>query len=186
METKYAGFQKMVASAYLLLIFAALPLYMKDGFYMLADAKYLFFRSVSLIFLLLWLAGAAVRGIYRRRHGRCSLRKKPGEWSEIWGMYSGTDVFAICFAVFSMLSYLFSAYKDTALIGFSGWYMGLLTQLFLVGGYFLVSRWYEREKMISGIVWLSMSAVCLLGVLNRIGYDQIGRASCRERVLLIV
>ena len=63
METKYAGFQKTVASAYLLSIFAALPFYMRVGFYMLADAKYLFFRSVSMIFLLLWMCGDALSGV---------------------------------------------------------------------------------------------------------------------------
>ena len=174
MEMKYAGFQKTVASAYLLLIFAALPLYMRDGFYMLADAKYLFFRSVSLIFLLLWLSGAAVACICRWRHRGRSLGDKRREGSGTWSIHSLTDGFAICFALLSALSYLFSAYKDTALTGFSGWYMGLLTQLFLVGGYFLVSRWHEREKMVSGIVWSSVTAVCLLGVLNRMGYDPLG------------
>lgn len=164
METKYAGFQKMVASAYLLLIFAALPIYMRDGFYLLADAKYLFFRGVSLIFLPLGLCGAIVCGICRWRR----YRGRP------WGRCSSTDCLAICFALFSLLSYLFSAYKDTAFIGFSGWYMGLLTQLFLVGGYFLVSRWYEREELIADIVWISVTAVCLLGVLNRLGYDPLG------------
>lgn len=175
METKYAGFQKTVASAYLLLIFAVLPIYMRDGFYMLADAKYLFFRSMSLIFLLLWLLGAVVSGICRWwRYRGCSLEENRREWSRAYGRYSSTDCFAFCFALLSLLSYLFSAYKDTAFIGFSGWYMGLLTELFLVAGYFLVSRWYEREKMISGIVWLSVTAVCLLGLVNRMGYDPLG------------
>lgn len=171
METKYAGFQKTVASAYLLSIFAALPLYMRDGFYMLADAKYLFFRSVSMIFLLLWLSGAALSGVCRWRRGHFPGEVRRGR---TWDGHSGTDGFAICFALFSVLSYVFSAYKDTAFTGFSGWYMGLLTQLFLVGGYFLVSRWHEREKMVSGIVWISVTAVCLLGVLNRMGYDPLG------------
>ena len=115
MKTKYAGFQKTVASGYLLSIFAALPLYMRDGFYMLADAKYLFFRSVSMIFLLLWLSGAALSGVCRWRRGH-----SPGEGQTggTWGRHSGTDGFAICFALFSVLSYVFSAYKDTAFTGF--------------------------------------------------------------------
>lgn len=175
METKYAGFQKIITWAYLLLILAVLPIYMKDGFYMLADAKYLFFRGVSLIFLVLWLLGAALScaGWWWRYRNR-PLKENRAEWSRAHSGFSGTDYFALGFAGISVLSYVFSNYKDTALVGYSGWYMGLLTQLFLVGGYFLVSRWYEREKLISTIVWLSAAAVCLLGVLNRQGYDPLG------------
>jgi len=55
MERKYTGIQKILASAYLLLIFAALPIYMKDGFYLLADAKYIFYRGVSAAVLMLWV-----------------------------------------------------------------------------------------------------------------------------------
>lgn len=175
METRYAGFQKIIASAYLLLIWAVLPIYMKDGFYLLADAKYLLFRGVSLIFLMLWLLSALgfCTGWWWRHKSR-PLQENRIEWRRIHGGFSGTDYFALGFAAISFLSYLFSNYKDTAFVGYSGWYMGLLTQFFLVGGYFLVSRWYEKEKMISGIVWLSVFAVCLLGVLNRQGYDPLG------------
>ena len=175
METRYSGFQKMVASAYLLLILAVLPIYMKDGFYLLADAKYLLFRGISLIFLMLWLLGTlAFWGCWWWRHKSRPLRENRIEWGRMHAGFSGTDYFALGFSGISLLSYLFSNYKDTAFVGYSGWYMGLLTQLFLVGGYFLVSRWYEEEKMISGLIWLSASAVCLLGVLNRQGYDPLG------------
>ena len=175
MERKYTGIQKILASAYLLLIFAALPIYMKDGFYLLADAKYIFYRGVSAAVLMLWVFfGAASVVRWWWDHRSCSMRKNWSQWVREHPGCSSTDCFVICFALASILSYLFSDYKDTAFTGYYGWYMGLLTQLFLVGGYFLVSRWYEKEEMVSSIIFLSASAVCLLGVMNRLGYDLLG------------
>ncbi len=163
METKSAGFQKILTSAYLLLILAILPVYMKDGFYLLADAKYLFFRNVSWFCAIAWLLGTAIYGVGGRQAHKSRHKG-----------YSVTDWFVIAFGILSVLSYLFSNYKDTALVGYSGWYMGLLTEVFLVGGYFLVSRGYEKDTFVFAIVWISVFLVCLLGVLNRQGYDPLG------------
>lgn len=163
METKGARFQKILTSAYLLLILAVLPVYMTDGFYLLADAKYLFFRNVSCFFAIVWLLGTSVYSVQERH-----VHKSRHEG------YSITDWFVIAFGISSVLSYLFSNYKDTALVGYSGWYMGLLTEAFLVGGYFLVSRAYEEDTFVLAIVWISVFLVCLLGVLNRQGYDPLG------------
>lgn len=163
MGEKYKEYQKIIASMYLLLILAVLPIYMKDGLSMIGDAKYVFYRNVSIVLLPLWLLGTVAAFLYRWR------KKEP----LFPGRLSATDLFAVSFAVVSGLSYLFSDYKDTAFWGYPGWYMGLLVQLTLTGGYFLVSRWYEKGRILAGCVWLSAFVVCLAGVLNRTGDDPL-------------
>ncbi len=163
MNGKYGEWQKTIAFLYLLVILTFLPIYMKDGLAMLGDAKYVLYRNASMILLPLWLIGELAALLLRRGRQRELL----------CGGFSATDFFAVCFAAVSCLSYLFSAYKETAFWGYSGWYMGLFTQLSLTAGYFLVSRWYEEERFLSACVWISAFAVCLIGVLNRTGGDPL-------------
>ncbi len=117
-----------------------------------------------LALLPLWLLGALA--------SRVRQLWNPGAPSS-GGYFSAPDFFAAAFAVVSCLSYLFSSYKNTAFWGYPGWYMGLFTQLSLAGGYFLVSRWHEKGKVLPACVWLSSFAVCLTGVLNRLGQDPL-------------
>lgn len=163
MGKKYEEYQKIIAFLYMLLILAMLPIYMRDGLNMIGDAKYIFYRNASMVLLPLWLLGTAAALLYQ-------WRKKEMLFP---GGFSVTDFFAVAFAAVLVLSYLFSDYKDTAFWGYPGWYMGLAVQLNLTAGYFLVSRWYENERILTGCVWLSAFAVCLIGVLNRAGDDPL-------------
>ena len=118
MGKKYEEYQKIIASVYVLLILAMLPVYMKDGMNMIGDAKYIFYRNASMTLLPLWFLGTAAAFLYRRRKKEVLFP----------GRFSVTDFFAAAFAVGSSLSYLFSDYKDTAFWGYPGWYMGLTAQ----------------------------------------------------------
>lgn len=174
MGKKLKEYQKTIASTYLLLILAVLPLYMRDGLNAIGDAKYLFYRNVSLLFLTLWIIGMIVSlGLQRRILRGNSGNTAPQAFRGAGRHKSYTDIFAVCFAIVSLFSYLFSDYKDTAFWGYSGWYMGLIVQILLVWGYFFISRCYEQDRFVWRIVWLSAFAVCLLGILNRTGNDPI-------------
>ena len=51
MEKKAREYMEALTNGYIILILGVLPLYMKDGFNMIGDAKYLFFiRSALLLF----------------------------------------------------------------------------------------------------------------------------------------
>lgn len=67
MGKKYEEYQKIIASVYVLLILAMLPVYMKDGMNMIGDAKYIFYRNASMTLLPLWFLGTAAAFLYRRR-----------------------------------------------------------------------------------------------------------------------
>lgn len=80
-----------------------------------------------------------------------------------------TDAFALLYGVSLLLSYLCSDYKEQALWGATGWYMGLLPQLLLLAIYFLVSRFWRPKKWMA-VLFLPVSGVVfLLGYLNRFG-----------------
>ncbi len=154
-KKEQAPLRQTLAGAYLFLILAVLPLYTQHGFTLIGEVKYLFFRNVSFLFLLLGLLAALAE---REKGGSSSL----------------TDRCAIGFGAASLLSAALSPYSATALWGFPGWHMGAVTQLLMVWGYFLISRWYERERWVERGILFSAFAVALLGLLNRYELDPFG------------
>jgi len=146
-------------NVYLVLILLVLPLYIQNGYVLIGNVKYLFFRNVTLLFMLvtavLSAALAAVQG--RERKG--------------FHMVSCTDIMALCFGAGAFLSWCFSADRYTAWQGAAGWYMGLLSQLMFVWIYFMASRWCDGFR---GILWAFLAgaaAVMALGILNRYVVD---------------
>ena len=87
---------------------------------------------------------------------------------------SVTDMFAILYGVSLLLSYLCSEYRretwlGTVLWGSDGWYMGLLPQIFLLGIYFVISRFWRMRSWMC-LLFLPVSGIVfLLGYLNRFG-----------------
>ncbi len=87
---------------------------------------------------------------------------------------SVTDMFAILYGVSLLLSYLCSEYRretwqGTVLWGSDGWYMGLLPQMFLLGIYFAISRFWRTRSWMC-LLFLPVSGIVfLLGYLNRFG-----------------
>jgi O-antigen ligase len=146
---------RVLVGVYIVLILGVLPFYNQQGFTHIGTDKSSFFRtcSVRMAWLILpVLAARLLWGLFVSKAGR---------------KLSVTDVFAALFGVSVILSYLGSSYKETALWGTSGWYMGLIPQLIFVSIYFLTSRYQIFSgKMI--YLLLPVSAVTfVLGYLNR-------------------
>jgi len=72
------------------------------------------------------------------------------EWkkcdTERWN-WSLVDIFMILYGLLTFVSYCFSDYKEMALFGYADRYMGLVTWLALVGGYFLVSHFFAGQRL---------------------------------------
>lgn len=92
---------------------------------------------------------------------------------------SVTDRFVILYTVALCLSYYYSDYRQKALLGISGWYMGFLPQLVLIGSYFAISRFLLRHlgKWLPLALSIVSTPVFLLGLLNRYGYLPPGMTS---------
>lgn len=160
------------ANAYIIAITAVLPLYMENGFVMIGNAKYDFFVKVAAVIFILSLVGTGIRTAfsYKQFHVKKFLAN-----------LSVTDFFILFYMAATSLSYIFSKYKSVAFWGYSGWYMGLFTQLLLIWSYFFVSRCYKKQRYSWNILAAAAVLVFLLGVLNRYGIDPLGAFKAFER-----
>ena len=154
---------------YFLVMTVIYPFYAPGGYTRIGEVKYAFFRNASLVAL-------AAAGIVILLS---VLVCRDREWIvKHYRQMSVTDWSAYGYGLAVMISYLCSAYKETALWGAEGWYMGVMSQLIFVLLYFGFSRYFCRPLAICGTVgdlvrkglgiWLAASAgVFLLGICNR-------------------
>lgn len=132
------------------------PYYAPGGYLRIGEAKYLFFRNVTLTVVAIMFVVIV-----------CALIRQPRYIVNYYHGMSVTDWFAYGYFVAVMLSYLCSSYKEEALWGADGWYMGAVMQMAFVLLYFFFSRYFVYDSKWLA-VWLAGSAgVFLLGILNR-------------------
>lgn len=159
--------------AYMLMILAVLPLYFRGGYTDIATRKNSLFGKGSMamakILVPVLLAyGLVSLFLYLRKNRPLPLKEGCKRlWADIRGGISAVDIFAAWYGVVLVISFLCTDYKEAALWGAKGWYMGLAAQSVMVGSYFLISRlWRPRTWFF--YVMLSISGVVfLLGYLNR-------------------
>ncbi|MCR5488397.1 MAG: hypothetical protein K6F35_12870 [Lachnospiraceae bacterium] len=155
---------KEVIAVYVFFMFAIYPLYYEEKYYNMGDAKWHFFRWVTLVALILLLGLFVWYQIYLA--GKDKLK-------EYWDFKKTTilDRFVLAYAIACLLSYLFSPYKDTILYGYDGWYMGLIAQIAFVLLYYFSSRFWRWDE-ICLTIYLAVSAVVfLLCILHRFRVD---------------
>ena len=109
----------MLVYGYLVILFAGLPLYMQNKLVMIGNAKYLFFRNTTLVMGVFVVLAVLWQKIRRERKTKRLWKK--------------TDVFMLLYLASAILSYGISPCRETVLLGYPGWYMGLVTQVLLVG-----------------------------------------------------
>ena len=147
-----------IANSYFLVMAGIYPLYAPGGYSNIGGVKYEFFRNVSLATMAV-VAVVILLSIVTRRDWEWVVRN--------YRRMSVTDWFAYGYFVTVMLSYLCSAYKEDALWGTEGWYMGAVTQMIFVLIYFLFSRYFRYDLKWIGVWLLAATAVFLLGICNR-------------------
>lgn len=153
---------KAVLVVYFLAMAVVYPFYIPGGYVRIGEVKYLFFRNVSLI----------MTGVMGGIIILTALIRREREWIvEHYRQMSVTDWFAYGYCLTVMLSYLCSDYKENALWGTEGWYMGTMSQIMFVLIYFFFSRYFCDSGTAAGrwlYVWLAAAAgVFILGICNR-------------------
>lgn len=146
---------------YLVLILLILPLYIKDGYVMIGDVKYRFFHNITIFFMIVLTVLFIMFIVAKKEENKNKFS------------FSETDAATVCFLVSTVVSYLVSSDKYTAWNGFSGWHMGLLTQLMFVWIYFAVSRLYSYSSGVLWAFWAGAVVVMVLGVLNCYHFDPL-------------
>lgn len=163
----------VVCSLYGFSVLAVLPLYMKEGYWQIGDAKYEMFQNIAIICLLVGgIAGFfCCIGIFVEWWSARSSFEKTSIITRC--RFSWTDTFITAYAAVNVLSFWGSAYRETAWTGFYQWNMGLFTQLLLVGSYFLFSRGYNGTLFFLRCGQAALFLVALLGILNRLRIDPL-------------
>ena len=138
------------------------PLYYQDKYYNMGDAKYQFFRAITLVLLIALAIFLAFD----------KLITPPKDWRR--PKLSFLDGAVLAYTAAAALSWIFSPFKSEAWIGSHEWYMGLLSQLLFAGIYFSVSRFCTRQKWALWIMSASAAAVFLIAYLHRFKIDPLG------------
>lgn len=152
----YQKLTKLWAGILFVFIALLLPLYVPENgyLYMGTDKFYFFFVGMCIICVLgipLFIYDAAKKKLQVFR-------------------FSKTDIFALCFALFCLVSYLFSIDKKIGLTGNEEWNMGLLAQLMFVAIYFGISRHLTNIKQCLYAVCIMGVPMALLTIVNRFGF----------------
>ncbi len=158
---KKAG--KLFVTAYLLLIFGIYPFYMREGYVDIGRAKYEFLIYCSLAALgILALIGVFVGGQALAK----GLREHAPYFID-WDKVSMTDLLVLMYAAEIFLSFAMSDYRQEALWGTEGWFMGTVLLLTLCGLYFFISRFWEGGRAVRYTALLASGGVFVLGILDR-------------------
>ncbi|MCR5501751.1 MAG: hypothetical protein K6F53_01940 [Lachnospiraceae bacterium] len=124
---------------------------MKSGYTDICADKFLFFSRLSSAAVLILILTGGV-GFF---HGAMTERS------------CRTDLFVLLWMAETVISFLFSIDRKTALFGTDGWYMGLFTLGILGALYFLISRLWKYSPMILYTALAFSVPVYLLGILDR-------------------
>ena len=132
--------------------------YAPEGYIQIATNKYGFFRRMVLT------TGKVMVPLIALRYLILLLEKdKKAEKLSV----SRTDFFVFLFLVVNAISFWLTEYKQEALWGTSGWYMGFAMMLAFAGIYFLASRFYDGRIDVF-LPFMGVTAVVFLwGLLNR-------------------
>lgn len=170
---KVCNFIKQLLQAgvglYLVLLVVFYALYFVNGYEQLATHKFELLKFMSICFGWVMIPFAAIYMILCG-FNVISKKKRPYYFTERF-LYeiSLTDAAVIDYTCVLLLSYFLSPYKAEALWGTAGWYMGLGTQLIMVGIYFFVSRFFEADKIQDFLYFIGIVSFLLMlwGLLNR-------------------
>lgn len=155
--------------AVIMTYFIVLPLYFKNGYEMIATRKYQCFMRLSK-YICIIIGGYVV--VFFATWG--ITKEEIKEFFPIWKI----DVCMLLFVLFAFLSHITSAYKkigepqdyffyEGSLYGASGWFMGFMTFLILVGLYFAITRFFKYDSFLWYPIILVFSLACVWGILNR-------------------
>ncbi|MCR4585249.1 MAG: hypothetical protein K5686_05945, partial [Lachnospiraceae bacterium] len=153
---------------YVFLLMAVYPLYYKNKYYDIDEAKWEFFKYVSFSF-------AAVIAIVLIRYLGYFIAEKRVKESlrSAAEKLTVTDCFVLAYLVVCCISTLITPYRQNLIWGVDGWYMGFIAQLSFVLIYFLVSRFWRWDQFHLFIFLLTAFAVFFLAVIMRFRIDPL-------------
>ena len=153
---------------YLILLLAAMPFYNREGYSHIGTDKSYFFNQVTV------LVGVVLVPVTLLYLAVMLARHRKELWEKLKSGWSVTDCFAAGYLLALGLSYACSRYRENALWGAAGWYMGLWPQTFFVLAYFFASKLWKPRRWVLYLGLAASGGVFALGYLNRFGLDPLG------------
>ena len=156
-------------TVYIFLLIVVLPLYFEQGYGYIATDKAYFFCKVGInmgkVLLPVLIVYAITAIAVNHAKMRCFLKKKDLKVvaKQLICKISALDFFVGMYGVAVILSYLCSDYREDALWGMPGWYMGFVPQMILVAGYFLVGKLWQPNKWMFYLILPVATVVFVLG-----------------------
>ena len=158
----FADITAYMIYAYLIFMMTAVPLYMKDGYNEIGEAKYWLFFYGTIIFI----SAVAVSFVIHMMLHVCE--------HTAWNL---ADVLMLLFTILTVVSYILSPVSGKSMTGEDGWHMGLLTQLLISAVYFIISfsgKELLENKRLGRITYLIsiavMTFISVIIVMNRFGF----------------
>ncbi len=164
------SFLEYMSALWAVVLVIAVPLYMKDGYYQIGTAKYDAFAHVVVFGMPVLLLLALIYSI-------CSVKETGISRQGIVSMcknMSLTDWFIMGYLVTVLLSFALCGHPKEAFWGYSGWFMGLFSQLSFVLIYFFGSRFLKDSPLVLAVLGVVSSYVFVLGIQHRLLIDPIG------------
>lgn len=159
----------VIIMLYLVILFGIFPLYYQDKYFNMGEAKYQFIKGSAILFFGVLLFLQIVKSSIQLKN---KIQQK--QKINILTTISCTDWFAIAYVVMVGISFCVTPYKQEAVWGYPGWYMGVMSQLLFVLIYFFVSRYAKWEKFLLVPVLVSSAIVYIFAILHRFQIDPLG------------
>lgn len=174
-----AEIEQYIIFAYLFCMLGIFPLFYKEQYYKIGDAKFEFFWKASLLFVAVSFLFLVLKvilykiveiNLYKGHRNLPTANFLETFLNKLSFMDYAVLIYGICV----LLSFEFSDYKDYAIMGAAGWQMGLCSQLIFIALYFLVSRQKDFFKIILGVHMLASALAFVFGILHRFDMDPLG------------
>ncbi len=157
---------KNVVALYIFMMFAVYPLYYENKYFNMGDAKWHFFRNITIV----GFAVIAVTFLWYQIH-----LIRVDKASAFWDIKKTSilDRFVMGYAIAAIISFALSPYKEVTLVGYDGWYMGFIAQMAFVIIYYFTSRFYRWDEILLIIYLVVSTVVFVLCLLNRFTIDPL-------------
>lgn len=145
----------------LIILCTAVPFYASDGYHQIGNAKFAAYRTVMIGGGAVLLTAMIPYGIFRiKEHRRPRI--------------SVTDGFVLAYLILSGISVISGGFYQDALWGYTGWNMGLMSQISFVLLYLMLSRFGRYYRLILAVLCIVAGIVYGIGILHRLLIDPIG------------
>lgn len=163
----FTPIEQFTSTAYLFMMLLVFPLYVKNQYQGIGDAKYQLFFVSTLMFLGISVFIHGIKKILEQKEENKVFTIKKENFSVL-------DLCVFSYGLLVLFSFIFSDYKDYALKGATGWEMGLISQMMFIGIYFFLSRQRVQPMYLLTFHLIGSFFTFLLGILHRFQIDPLG------------